>query len=231
METLVAAHRTMPFNTWLKVTNEQNGKTVIVRVIDRGPFVEGRIIDLSKAAARQIGLLGPGTGPVRLEVIGVPPPLSASIPVGPPTGTTPPPSASIPAGTTPPHSIVAPAPPNTLSELPASETPASDIPSAIVPPAAPAEVSTDFYAVQVGAFSVYANAEHARADYAQRYGFAQLAMRQGRVTLWRVLVGKEASMEAAQKLAVSLNVQNKEVFVVRLDVPAPQPAVGAPAQP
>lgn len=69
METLVAAHRLLPFNTWLKVTNLANGKTVNVRVIDRGPFVHGRILDLSKAAARDIGLLGPGIGKVRIEVI------------------------------------------------------------------------------------------------------------------------------------------------------------------
>lgn len=72
METLVAAHRILPFNTWLRVTNLQNSKTVDVRVIDRGPFVDGRIIDLSKAAARQIDLLGPGVGLVRLEVIAAP---------------------------------------------------------------------------------------------------------------------------------------------------------------
>lgn len=72
METLVAAHRTMPFNTWVRVTNLANHKSVNVRIIDRGPFVEGRIIDLSKAAARDIDLLGPGIGEVRLEVIGAP---------------------------------------------------------------------------------------------------------------------------------------------------------------
>ena len=53
METLVAAHRVLPFNTWLIVTNLANNKAVKVRIIDRGPFVSGRIIDLSKAAARR----------------------------------------------------------------------------------------------------------------------------------------------------------------------------------
>jgi rare lipoprotein A len=72
METLVAAHRTMPFNTWVRVTNLANQKSVNVRIIDRGPFVDGRIIDLSKAAARDIDLLGPGIGEVRLEVITAP---------------------------------------------------------------------------------------------------------------------------------------------------------------
>jgi peptidoglycan lytic transglycosylase len=153
METLVAAHRLMPFNTWLKVTNLANDKSVTVRVIDRGPFVDGRIIDLSKAAARAIDMIGPGTARVRLEVIAAP--------------------ADIPAN--------------------------------------------DFYAVQVGAFSMYTNAERARSDYEQRFGVAQLAVRQGKVQMWRVLVGKETSIPAAQQLAAKLAAENKEVFVVRLD--------------
>jgi rare lipoprotein A len=72
METLVAAHRTLPFQTWVRVTNLTNGKTVDVRIIDRGPFVDGRIIDLSHEAARQIDLIGPGLAKVRLEVIRAP---------------------------------------------------------------------------------------------------------------------------------------------------------------
>lgn len=153
METLVAAHRVMPFNTWLKITNLANNKNVNVRIIDRGPFVAGRIVDLSKAAARQIGLLGPGVGRVRLEVIGAPP----------------------------------------------------DVPS------------DDFYAVQVGAFSVAANAERVRMQYARRFGTAQLAVKQGAVPLWRVLIGKEPSISAAQELANVLSAENRTVFVVRLD--------------
>jgi len=153
MEKLVAAHRLMPFNTWLKVTNLSNNKTVNVRVIDRGPFVDGRIVDLSKAAARDIGLLGPGIGKVRLEVIAAP--------------------ADIPAN--------------------------------------------DFYAVQVGAFSVEANAEQLREHYAERFGNAQLRVKNGTAPVWRVLVGKEPSLEAAQQLAIVLAAEDKNVFVVRLD--------------
>jgi rare lipoprotein A len=153
METMVAAHRLMPFNTWLKVTNVGNNKSVNVRVIDRGPFVDGRIIDLSKAAARAIGLLGAGIGPVRLEVISAP--------------------ADIPAN--------------------------------------------DFYAVQVGAFSIQANAERLREHYAERFGNARLAVKQGATPVWRVLVGKEASVAAAQQLAIVLGAEDKNVFVVRLD--------------
>src|SRR6202167_2820184 len=69
METLVAAHRTLPFNTWVRVYNLNNNKTVDVRIIDRGPFVDGRIIDLSHAAAQAIDMIGPGVAQVRLEII------------------------------------------------------------------------------------------------------------------------------------------------------------------
>jgi rare lipoprotein A len=166
MEKLVAAHRLMPFNTWLKVTNLTNNKSVNVRIIDRGPFVDGRIIDLSKAAARAIDLLGPGVGRVRLEVI-----------------------------------------------------------------AAPQDVaSNDFFAVQVGAFSIYANADRLRAEYAERFGVAQLAMKEGATPMWRVLVGKAPSIDAAQEIAAQLRAEGKEVFIVRLDQTLPTPnSTAAPA--
>ncbi len=72
MEDLVAAHRTLPFGTLLRVTNLSNNESVDVRIIDRGPFVDGRIIDLSKAAARQIAMIGPGTARVRLHLLSAP---------------------------------------------------------------------------------------------------------------------------------------------------------------
>jgi rare lipoprotein A len=164
METLVAAHKLMPFNTWLRVTNLSNGKTVNVRIIDRGPFVEGRIIDLSKAAARQIELLGPGIGRVRLEVIGAP----------------------------------------------------RDIPS------------NDFYAVQIGSFTVQANAEQARAQFAAKYGVAQLAVKSGPVTRWRVLVGRFPTVESARELANVLSAEDPDIFIVRLDETVVAPSTTAP---
>lgn len=166
MEKLVAAHRLMPFNTWVRVTNLANNKSVDVRIIDRGPFVEGRIIDLSKAAARSIDLLGPGIGQVRVEVIAAP----------------------------------------------------QDI------------VSNDFYAVQVGAFAIYANAERLRQEYAERFGTAQLAVKEGATPLWRVLVGKVSSVDAAQSLADQIRAEGRPVFVVRLDSTLPPPAAGASTQ-
>jgi rare lipoprotein A len=72
MEALTAAHRTLPFGAWVRVVNLNNGKTVDVRIIDRGPFVENRIIDLSHAAAAAIDLIGPGVAPVRLDILSLP---------------------------------------------------------------------------------------------------------------------------------------------------------------
>jgi len=67
---MTAAHKTLPMNTIVKVTNRRNNKSTVVRVNDRGPFVASRIIDLSKAAASKIDMIGMGTAPVTIEVLG-----------------------------------------------------------------------------------------------------------------------------------------------------------------
>jgi rare lipoprotein A len=72
MDTLVAAHRTLPFQTMVRVRNLTNDKTVDVRIIDRGPFVAGRMIDLSHAAAQAINLIGPGFAQVELTILSSP---------------------------------------------------------------------------------------------------------------------------------------------------------------
>jgi len=72
MEMLTAAHPALPFQTWVEVTNLSNGKQVEVRINDRGPFVRGRVIDLSMAAARQLDMVRAGTARVRLKVIAPP---------------------------------------------------------------------------------------------------------------------------------------------------------------
>lgn len=177
MEKLTAAHRTMPFNTWVRVTNLSNNRSVDVRITDRGPFVDGRIIDLSKAAAREIELLGPGVGPVRLQVISAPHPDTDVI----------------------------------QGKLTAA-------------PDAPLTMG-DFYGVQIGAYAVHENAEHLRAKFAEEYGTAQLVARVGNPILWRVLVGRAASVAEAQDLASRLQQElGFEVFVVHLD-PTPSPTV------
>ncbi|MCS6951845.1 MAG: septal ring lytic transglycosylase RlpA family protein [Bryobacterales bacterium] len=151
MEQLTAAHRTLPFGTWVHVRNLDNRRAVVVRINDRGPFVEGRIVDLSRAAARRLAMIGPGTARVRLEVIA---------------------------------------------------------------PAAPPERGP--FGVQVGAFRDRANAERAR-DRARRFGESRLVFRDGDPPVWRVIVGREPSLDSARVLADRLRVAFGEAFVVRLD--------------
>jgi len=68
-EALTAAHRSLPFGTRVRVTNLANGRHVIVRINDRGPFVRGRMLDVSYAAARQLGMLQSGVGRIRMQVL------------------------------------------------------------------------------------------------------------------------------------------------------------------
>ncbi|SUT95040.1 septal ring lytic transglycosylase RlpA family protein [Actinobacillus lignieresii] len=66
---MTAAHKTLPFGTLVEVTNTRNGRSVVVRVNDRGPYAHARVVDLSKAAARQLGMHGSGTAHVKLAVL------------------------------------------------------------------------------------------------------------------------------------------------------------------
>lgn len=66
---LTAAHRSLPFGTKVLVTNKRNGKSVVVRINDRGPFIRGRVIDVSKAAAKNIGMVSSGTAQVCYQIV------------------------------------------------------------------------------------------------------------------------------------------------------------------
>jgi rare lipoprotein A len=66
---MTAAHRTLPLGTWVQVVNLANGRVATVRVNDRGPYKFGRVLDLSYAAARQLGLVGPGTADVEIRLV------------------------------------------------------------------------------------------------------------------------------------------------------------------
>ncbi|HTW66408.1 MAG TPA: septal ring lytic transglycosylase RlpA family protein [Bryobacteraceae bacterium] len=167
MEAFTAAHRTLPFGTWVRVVNLSNSKTVDVRITDRGPFVERRIIDLSHAAAGAIGLIGPGVAPVRLDILSVP----------------------------------------------------------------ATNAAQNWYAVQAGAFLDRDRAERLRATLGQEYGSAQLVLRSGNPPMWRVLVGRAPSIDAANTIAQRIRQEQGTAFVVRLDpaVSNPPPATPAPA--
>ena len=70
MHAITAAHKLLPLHTWVEVTNLGTGASLVVRINDRGPFVDGRIIDLSRAAANKLGVLGPGVAKVRVTALG-----------------------------------------------------------------------------------------------------------------------------------------------------------------
>lgn len=70
MYAMTAAHKTLPMNTWVSVENLENGRQITVRINDRGPFVAGRIIDLSYKSAQRMGMVGPGTAPVTVTALG-----------------------------------------------------------------------------------------------------------------------------------------------------------------
>jgi rare lipoprotein A len=71
MDALTAAHRTLPLGTMVRVTNAENGRQVLLRINDRGPYVNGRILDLSRRAALELGMLEDGISPVQIDVVGL----------------------------------------------------------------------------------------------------------------------------------------------------------------
>ncbi len=77
MNDISAAHKTLPLGTWVRVKNLENGRTLDLRINDRGPFVPGRIIDLSLGAARKLGVAKPGTAQVEVVALAAPPPGAA----------------------------------------------------------------------------------------------------------------------------------------------------------
>ena len=193
MNQLTAAHRTLPFETWVRVKNLDNGRTVEVRIQDRGPFVGNRIIDLSRAAAQQINMIGPGTARVTLTIIRAPAHPLVPLPA--------PVSAPLPA----PVSAPLPAP----------------VPAAAVTPVPPVP-EPELFAVQIGAFQDKQKAQSLRDSMKERYGAALITPRQANTTLWRVLVGREDSTEKAAALAERMKADGTEGFVVRLDGVPPE---------
>lgn len=204
-----AAHKTLPLPSIVEVKNLDNGRTMRVRVNDRGPFVSGRIIDLSKAAADQLGFKGAGVARVRVRYLG---------PAGKPTpfdqpkryakkveprpvmvAAAPPPPAYEP----PPYvsSARAPVQSSELSPIGANlGYPAQTYsPPSYSPPAVTAQAS-NAYRVQAGAFSSRANAERA----VERLSEAGLAVIEptdrGGITLYRVVMGPAPDESAALEL-------------------------------
>jgi len=166
MYAMTAAHPTLPLPSYARVTNVATGKSVVVRVNDRGPFLQGRIVDLSYAAAHRVGIAGPGSGRVEVEAIipGEAPILTAAAPLPPVTRVEPPPPAPVPTPATP--------------------------------------TSAAGYAVQLGAFQNYANAQnfltHVQGQLADARVEPRVREQNG---LYRVYVGPYTDRDEARRVA------------------------------
>lgn len=190
-EKLTAAHRTLPFQTCVVVTNLTNGRQVEVRITDRGPFIDGRIIDLSEAAAREIDMVRAGVAQVSLHVVGSsggerpsrnPPP-----PVEPPVIPNPVPEP-IPVSPAP-----RPEPPPQVSPSPPVISDASRQPAPSIAPSV--------YVVQAGSFSDREQAELRAEAISKVLGAARVAPGNGHPIYWRVIVGRRLTLEQAGGMA------------------------------
>ena len=221
MNKLTAAHLSLPFNTWVRVTNLDNKKSVEVRINDRGPFIKRRIIDLSREGAKRIGMIGPGTSRVRVRVVATPSmaykgrkPLTAT------------------ARPSPPAAVESRAPvePAVTVEPAAPVEPAADVAAEntrISEPAggnAVAPCSADsFYGVQVGSFQDIENAERMQGKIAHQYGTAKIVEAESDLgALYRVVAGQFTTREKAGDLQRRLQQDGIGGFVtpVALDPPA-----------
>jgi rare lipoprotein A len=201
MYAMTAAHTVLPIPSYVRVTNLANGKSVVVRVNDRGPFIDSRLIDLSYTAAHKLGIIGAGTGMVEVESLI---PDLASLPE-PPVAAAPATPVAIPA--TIPASVITEAAPVTAVPLP------PPTPSALP---APAAVSGSF--VQFGAFGVKENAEsylaRLQAQAAWLADTLHISYTEG---IYRVQAGpypnEAAARETAERAGQTLG--TKPVVVIR----------------
>jgi len=206
MNQMTAAHRTLPFNSIVRVTNLNNGLQTEVRITDRGPFIEGRIIDLSLAAAKALDVVSTGTAPVRLElVLAGPPELPPPIPA--------------PAGN--PGGNVAETPTETPAQSPskgASAAPASATHAAATP-APSVDVRVGVFAVQIGAFADAARANKLRDQLTANYPSVTVQeFNPPAGPVYRVFVGRYTFEPAAQEVATQLQAEHGyAAFVVRVD--------------
>jgi rare lipoprotein A len=186
---MTAAHKTLPLPAYVRVTNLQNGRSVVVRVNDRGPFVGNRIIDLSYSAAAKLDMLRNGTAMVEVRTIdpSAPPPVITA-------SGTPAPAAAPPAATA--LSVVAPAAAAPVGAAPAAAAaPAATVPGTATPTlgggvTSPAVAAPALF-VQAGAFSDPANAERL-AEKLRGGGYGKVTVRDDQIAgrrMYRVRIG------------------------------------------
>lgn len=189
MYAMSAAHTVLPIPSYVRVTNVANGKSVVVRVNDRGPFIDSRLIDLSYTAAYKLGILGGGSGTVEVESIipGVTPAVE-------------PPIAIAPAA--PPVPVAIESAPVTVVALPPPAPAAAPVPAPSPVAASTAAAATGGSYLQFGAFGVQANAESylARLQTQADWLTGTLRIQQGN-GVYRVQSGPYASEAAAREAA------------------------------
>lgn len=179
MDGISAAHKILPLHTWVRVTNLENGKNLVLRINDRGPFVPGRIIDLSRGAARELGVYGPGTGQVEIVALGVAPPPPGSVRMA--------------------SSVTKPPPMENLMAK-------SSVPAKM----APVDFAGSRFQIQVGAFGQKDVAEKLATRLREAHSHAAVSPiphPAGKSTLYRVLVGRYASLEEASRYEERLRSQ------------------------
>ena len=189
MYAMTAAHKSLPLPSYVQVTNLANGKQVVVRVNDRGPFSKSRVIDLSYAAAWKLDVLGPGTAPVEIRVLQGPAPAAPVVTAQAAPAVQP---TVIPAATD--------------AAAVTSRTVATPI--AEPKPIAAVDKAAVRYFIQVGAFSDAVNAEQLQrklndAGLAAPARVEMAALPQG--TLYRVRVGPVTSTEQVDRLTADLD--------------------------
>ena len=200
-----AAHRTLPLPAYVRVTNLQNGRSVVVRVNDRGPFVGNRIIDLSYTAAAKLDMLRDGTAMVEVRSLdnGAPPPQPTTLAAVAPPGTTPvtaPPTTA--ATLAPSMSLIAAA--DAAPTAAAPEAPGAVTPTAVPPTAVSAAKPILF--VQAGAFADPANAARLAAKLrGASYGriFVRDDVIAGR-KMYRVRIGPVADVQSFDRIYAAL---------------------------
>jgi rare lipoprotein A len=185
MYAMTAAHKTLPLPTYLRVTNLDSGRSVIVRVNDRGPFLHNRIIDLSYAAAAKLGILGRGTGVVEIETVSPNDPAPVQV-------------AAIPKVELPTPAEITPA---TAPSVPAS----TPVPVPAVTP--PVTITKPKLFVQAGSFREWDNAEGLRTRL-ERAAFRPIAvysvLTETQERIYRVRIGPIAGVEEGDRLTEAL---------------------------
>jgi rare lipoprotein A len=201
MYAMTAAHTTLPIPSYARVTHLATGRSVVVRVNDRGPFIDGRLIDLSYTAAHRLGVLAGGSAMVEVESVIPGQAVTAVAPAPPPVAPAAPDSAAIPAGVAPPEPAAVPAP------------------SADVTPGAPATApqvavtaNPAGHYLQFGAFGSRPNAEDFLARMkSQIGGLAENLHIHVRDGLFRVHAGPYSSQpearQAAERIGQALGVK------------------------